>query len=236
MRQGEKVQSGTRDGPAPPEESPTRRTRRLLERQEAHRRRIASALHGETGQMLAALRLNLASPDLAPGSDAGGRLLDETRDLADQLITRLRELTSALWPAMLDDLGLAQAAEWYVGDGAGRAGIRARFHAGREPLEIGEETARAAFEVVREATDNAARHARAGTLDVSLQRRDGSLEVSVRDDGSGFNAGGRPPAWRRQNGGLRYAADRVELLGGELTVESVPGSGTLIRATLPLGP
>lgn len=236
MRQGEKAHSGTRDGTAPPEEPPTRRARRLLERQEAHRRRIASALHDETGQMLAALRLNLASPDLVPRSDAGGRLLDETRDLADRLITRLRELTSALWPAMLDDLGLAQAAEWYAGEAAGRAGVRARFHVEGETLGLGDETARAAFEVVREATDNTASHARAGTLDVMLQRRGGALEVSVRDDGRGFDAGGRPPEWRRHRGGLRYAADRVELLGGELTVESVPGSGTLIRAVLPLDP
>lgn len=206
--------------------------RRLLRDQENQRRCIASALHGDIVQMLTVLKLRLdasARQENAPGPPDG-----ETRAMLDELIARLRELTLELWPTMLDDLGLEDALGWCLE----RAGAQGRFRTALEttglerPLDA--EAAAACFGVIREALRNTVEHAGADRVQVTLRRGGGLLDVEVHDDGRGFD----PAPFRHDNaengGGLRLMADRLELMGGALEIESAPRRGTLIRGTLPL--
>ena len=85
----------------------------------------------------------------------------------------------------------------------------------------------AAYFVASEALANAAKHSEATRIDVSLEQRDGRLVLSIRDDG----VGGADPA---RGSGLVGLTDRVEALGGSITVDSRPGEGTQIRAELPV--
>jgi signal transduction histidine kinase len=91
-----------------------------------------------------------------------------------------------------------------------------------EPIEL------AAYYVVSEALTNTARHARATAVDVGVETGDGVLGVSVRDDGRG----GADPA---RGSGLIGLSDRIEALGGRLSVQSKPGAGTTVHVALPLG-
>jgi len=95
----------------------------------------------------------------------------------------------------------------------------------RAPGEI--ETA--CFRIVQEALSNVARHARARHVDVTLTEQDVAIEVTVRDDGIGFNV-----EQQRTGIGLVGMAERAELAGGRLDIESAPGEGTTLRARFPL--
>lgn len=208
--------------------------RRLIARQEGHRRRVAAALHGEVGQMLAALRLNLVSPELTPETQGGRQLLEESRALVIEPIDHLRALTSELWPAILDDLGLEDAVDWYLQHVAATAGFRGELHTAGSTHGLDAAVARTGFDVVREALANTAAHGGAARVAVTLRRRRESLTLEVQDDGCGFEPAAVHGESGAGEGGLAYAAGRVELLRGELAVESAPGRGTLVRAMVPL--
>ena len=116
-----------------------------------------------------------------------------------------------------------------MGEWAARTGVRAAFHGaglGRLPREV--ETA--VYRVVQEALSNAAKHAGAAAVSVAVARPDGHVSVAVEDDGAGFD----PAAAPRGRLGLLGMRERVELVGGELEVESAPGAGTAVLARIPL--
>jgi PAS domain S-box-containing protein len=201
-------------------------SRRLLDAQEAERRAIARELHDDFGAMLSALKLNLQKE--RGGSDAA----EESLALVDQAIQQVRDLASDLRPAILDDLGLAEALSWYAGREARRAGLDLRLDVERVDGEIPAQLETACFRIVQEALTNAIRHSGARSLEVELRARDGAIRIVVRDDGKGFD----PSAPRGANAagkshGLLNMQERAELAGGGLEIDSAPGRGTTIRAT-----
>jgi signal transduction histidine kinase len=142
------------------------------------------------------------------------------RELALAL-DELRELARGLHPAVLTDRGLGAAVETL----AGRAPFPVEVAAMPEtrlpePVEAG------AYYLIAEALTNVAKYANASTVRVAVTASNGSLEVEVSDDG----IGGADPA---AGSGLRGLADRVEALGGTLTVTSPAGAGTTLRAEIP---
>ena len=102
------------------------------------------------------------------------------------------------------------------------------FEAGREGDRLEPELETGIYRIVQEALTNAVKHGQAQRAAVELVERDHSLRVSIRDDGTGFD-----PAAATDGFGLVGMRERVELLGGELTIESAPGSGTRIAVSLP---
>ncbi|HXQ22296.1 MAG TPA: PAS domain S-box protein [Candidatus Acidoferrales bacterium] len=204
-------------------------SRRLLEVQEAERRHLARELHDEIGQVLTGLALTIDRVGDMVAPPARARLTDARQSL-DDLIGSVRALSLDLRPSMLDDLGLVAAVKWFVERHARQTNTRVRFdHLGLDrrfapEVEIG------AYRIVQEALNNVARHPGVADAWVRLWVEDDALRVEVVDHGKGFDTD-----MAHATGGLHGMHERARLLGGELRVESDPGKGTRVSATLPIG-
>jgi signal transduction histidine kinase len=196
---------------------------RLVSATESERRRIERDLHDGTQQRLVslAMALGLAESKLAADRAAVQPVLREAREALTVALAELRELTQGIRPAILVERGLAAALD----DLSRRAALPVRLELdvrGRLP----EQVEGAAYFVASEALANAAKHSHAGEVRLAAADRGGLLVLEVSDDGIGGAATGRGT-------GLRGLADRVEALGGRLTVSSPPGRGTNLRAEIP---
>jgi len=205
----------------------------LLVVREAEQRRIARDLHDELGQMLTALKLEVASLRRRWGSDGAeplGKGLEQTAQLVDATLDATRRIAMQLRPVALDDLGLEAALEWLVEEMAGRAGFAWSLDSRLDDLPADTERDTAAFRIVQEALTNVAKHANAGRVQVRAVHEGGQLRLSVSDDGSGIL-----PAGARATGSMGIAGmrERARACGGELTVRRRPGGGTRVTARLP---
>ncbi|MDQ1617901.1 MAG: hypothetical protein QOE19_470 [Actinomycetota bacterium] len=197
---------------------------RIVATADETRRRIERDLHDGAQQRLVslALQLRLARAAVPPGL---GQLTAELERVAGGLTStfdELREYARGIHPAILAEGGLGPALRTLARRSAVAVDLNVRAHTRLpELIEVG------AYYVVSEALTNAAKHARAAAVHVDVQVADGELRVMVRDDGVGGAdfAGGS---------GLVGLKDRVEALGGRLSLHSPRGSGTFIRAELPL--
>jgi signal transduction histidine kinase len=210
-------------------------SRQLLEAQESERRAIARELHDELGQALQAIKINLQTARRFP--QEGTQRLDDSIGIVDRTLQQVRNLSLDLRPALLDDLGLVAAVEWYVERQAQRVGFA--WHIAADPLESRPHPTveTACFRVVQEALTNITRHARAQQVWVELQEHEAELLLVIRDDGVGFDV--RAAQERAMHGasfGLLGIQERVELAGGHIEITSAPAHGTEIRARLPLNP
>jgi signal transduction histidine kinase len=196
---------------------------RLVEATEAERRRIERDLHDGTQQRLVsiAMSLGLAEAKLPADPRSARPIVREAREALSLALAELRELSQGIHPSILSERGLEAALD----DLCRRAALPAALECslgGRLPVQI----EAAAYFVVSEALANAAKHSHATEVRVSARVERNSLVVEVADDGIGGAGGGG-------GSGLRGLSDRVEALGGAMTVSSPPGRGTAIRAEIP---
>jgi signal transduction histidine kinase len=196
---------------------------RLVSATESERRRIERDLHDGTQQRLVsiAMALGLAESKLAADRPAVEPVLREARDALAVALAELRELTQGIRPAILVERGLAAALD----DLSRRAALPVRLHVD-VPGRLPEQVESAGYFVASEALANAAKHSHASEVRLAASREGPLLVLEVADDGIGgaSTSGGS---------GLRGLADRVEALGGRLTVSSPPGRGTTLRAEIP---
>lgn len=204
---------------------------RLVEVQEKERRFVAHELHDQLGQTLTGLKLVLEM-SLKPTNPAQAESFAEALRLIDDLMERIRRLSVDLRPHMLDDLGLVPALEWHFRRFGKQTGIQVQLKRTATFSRLPALIETAAYRIVQEALTNVARHSGAKEADVRLWAGDERLRVQVQDRGKGFNAEQALAA--RNSTGLAGMRERAELLGGEFTLESSPGSGTLITVELPL--
>lgn len=206
--------------------------RRLIEAQEAERRRVARELHDEIGQALTAIKLNLQNArfaaDVAPH-------LDESSATIDRALQQVRDLSFDLRPSLLDDLGLIAALRWHLDREAQRAGLISEFVADLLATRLPPELETACFRIAQEALTNVVRHAQAKGVSIQLRRREAELHLVIQDDGIGFNAralgNGRAS---EKNLGVQGMQERALILGGNLAIKSAPERGTEIHAWFPL--
>jgi signal transduction histidine kinase len=210
-------------------------SRQLLQAQETERRRIARELHDEIGQVLTAVKINLQALQRAAAPAAPHPGLQESMAIVDRAVQQVRNLSLDLRPSLLDDLGLVAALRWYVDRQSARAGYHGQLIADPPDLTVPPDVATTCFRVAQEALTNVVRHARAKRVRVELRREDGALQLVVRDDGIGFDvAGASRRAARGASLGLLGMQERVQLVGGQMELESAPGHGTEVRVSLPL--
>jgi signal transduction histidine kinase len=197
---------------------------RVVEAADAERRRLERNLHDGAQQRLVsiALQLRLIALRSAPDSETS-RMLAAAQEELTASLSELRELAHGLHPAVLGNHGLGAALQSLTA----RAPLPVELIVDVEqrppaPVEV------AAYYLVSEALTNVAKYANAQTVTVRVAREHGNLFVAVADDGIG---GANPAA----GSGLRGLADRVESLGGRLSVTSPPADGTTIRAAIPCG-
>jgi two-component system sensor histidine kinase UhpB len=146
---------------------------------------------------------------------------------------QVRSLALELRPMLLETAGLGGTLRWLADQYQQRTGIITQV-AGHVP-DVSGEVAIACFRIVQEALTNVVRHARARHVWIELSQREGLLELVVRDDGEGFDV---PRTLERAassgNLGLIGMRERVEILGGQLEINSQSGQGTRIHVRLPL--
>ena len=209
-------------------------SQRLMEVQEEERRHLARELHDEIGQNLTGLKFAVDALAQAPQSCAAD-LLTEADTLIDGLVTRVRDLSLELRPAMLDDLGLLPALLWLFERYTAQTRIDIAFeHAGLEQQRFAPGIETAAYRIIQEALTNTARHAAVARARVRVWADAETLGIQVIDDGKGFQADRASTAG--VTGGLAGMRERTALLGGQLTVDSAPGQGTRLNVQLPLRP
>ena len=208
----------------------TRLSARLLAAQETERRSISRELHDEVGQTLGAVLVDAANlADRIPAEDTvSHRYLDNIRALADTSVNSIRNIALLLRPSMLDDLGLIPALEWQAREVSRRSGIKVKVTAENVSDSLPDAVRTGVYRLVQEALNNVSRHSGAKSAVVNVQQTADSIGLTVKDDGSGFE----PEKIRGL--GLIGMEERVKQLGGRLEIESQPGHGTLLRATLPL--
>jgi signal transduction histidine kinase len=210
-------------------------SRRLIEAQESERRVVSRELHDEIGQAFTALKLNLQALIAGIDPEATRVTLEESLGLADQALRQARDLSLDLRPALLDDLGLVPALRWYLDRQGKRAGFATEFAASDVGNEVPAEVATTCFRIAQEALTNVARHAAATKVTMELSRRGTVLELVVRDCGRGFDAARASlGAAGGESLGLLGMRERAALVGGSLTIDSTPGSGTEVRVQLPV--
>ncbi len=209
-------------------------SRRLIDMQEAERRRLTRELHDHLGQTMTILKLNLqaAAKGAAPSATPA---LSESITMVDTLVQQLRDLCLDLRPPLLDDLGLVPALRWYVDHQTRHAGLEARVMAGAREERLPAEVETACFRVAQEALTNVLRHARATKVVLGIHREESHLLLTVSDDGVGFDVtAARARASAGATLGLLGMEERMLLLGGTFEVRSQPGQGAVLRACVPL--
>ncbi|MFI7706423.1 histidine kinase [Nonomuraea sp. NPDC049480] len=196
---------------------------RLVNAQEAERRRIERNIHDGVQQQLVAL---IAGLELARAMGGGPGMLADLREQARQTLADLRELAAGIHPAVLSQGGLVEAVEGRCS----RLPVRTTVTSAPElrSRRFADEIEGAMYFTVSEAVANALKHAGATTIDVRLSHADGRLRAAVADDGKGFDP--RTAARR----GLATLADRLDALGGGLDLDSEPGKGTRMNAWVPV--
>ncbi len=195
---------------------------RLVEAGDAERRRLERDLHdGAQSRLVAlALKLRVARMKVEPGSEAAGLLEESSAELQASL-DELRELARGIHPAILSDRGLEPALRML----ADRAPVPVSLVADVDDLPPAVETA--IYFIVAEGLTNVAKYARASEASVVVERLEaGGVVVEIRDDGVGG-------ADVSSGSGLRGLADRVAAVDGRVELDSPPGRGTLLRASIP---
>jgi signal transduction histidine kinase len=201
---------------------------RVVAAQDAERRRIQRDLHDGVQQEVVALtaKLGLARQRLGRGDPSGQHLLVELQaDLGD-LQRTLREVAHAIHPPILADHGLLSAVEAQAARLPVAMAVRA--DAALRDLRFPPLIEATAWYALAEALSNVVKHADATQVDVCLRQPNGRLTLEVRDDGRGFDA----DAGRGL--GLTGLVDRLDIVGGSLTVHSATGCGTTLRIDIPL--
>ena len=199
----------------------------------AERERLARELHDTIAQGFASVVTQLESAEQAlderPG-DAREHLAKATR-IARESLGEVRHSVRALRPDLLQETSLGSALDRTVRQWAADSGVPARLLTTGEPVALRPETELALLRTAQEALANVARHAAATRVVVSLSYLGDMVTLDVDDDGAGFDGRERPGP----DGGFGLVGmrERVEAAGGGLTVESTPGEGTTIAASVP---
>jgi len=201
--------------------------RRLLQVQEEERRAVARDLHDDLGQIATAVDIDLKRAHRASDEEKRVQLLGRATEGMGRLIETLRGVLGRLRATAIEDLGLEGALRGLFREVEQAYGVVVEAHIevdSEPPLEV----ALAGFRVVQEALSNVAHHAGVDRAEVKVRGTSNELEVQVADRGRGFDSA-KDPAGRY---GLLGMRERVELLAGDVRVESSPGGGTRVRARI----
>jgi PAS domain S-box-containing protein len=205
-------------------------TERMEKAREEERTRVARDLHDDIGQILTAIKMELAwiGKHIANKNNEASTRLTSTVKLVNEGVHSVRRICTGLRPPVLDDLGLGAAIEWQAADFTKRTGVDCRLQLPSDTLDLDSDQRTACFRIFQECLTNISRHAHARTVDVSLSPDGGDLVLVVRDDGMGFQETARTGSL-----GILGMRERAEVCGGELTIDSSPGTGTAVTLRIP---
>jgi signal transduction histidine kinase len=212
---------------------------RLQAAREAEGTRIAREIHDELGSVLTGLKWDLEEIgrmlSTQPGQSQLAVMLEKVRaliKLIDLSVSTLRRIASELRPSILDDLGLVAAIEWQAQQFQGRTGIVCVCDCVLDKVELTEEQSTAVFRILQEALTNVLRHAQASKVDIKTDKENGYFVLSVSDHGKGMTESEKSG---QQSLGILGMRERAHLVGGEVSITSVQGQGTVVTVRVPIG-
>ncbi len=208
--------------------------RRLSLAQEEERRRLSRELHDQVGQSVTGLSLGLKA--LERTGSAPLAELQALQALARDIGRDIHRTAADLRPAALDDLGLEKALAALAAGCAQPAHVRIDIQAVGAISGLPTEVEILVYRVVQEALNNVLKHAKANSVSVVLERSREKLRVIIEDDGIGFDPDLPPDANGPPALGLLGMRERLDLVGGGMTIESTAGIGATLFIDVPLAP
>lgn len=207
----------------------------LMSSQEEERKRISRELHDVVAQALTGIKVRLAAlkTESAANSRDLVKRISTAQKLMEDSVAIVQEFARNLRPAALDDLGLISALRSYLRGVTERTGLRFSLSASAQMEKLESDKRTALFRIVQEAVTNIIRHANASDVKVSIRKQRGAVSMTIQDNGKGFEVEKIGASDVAKRLGLLGMRERVELVGGSLSVESTPGQGTTVRADVP---
>ena len=202
---------------------------KLISTQESTLRYISRELHDEFGQLLTAMGAMLGrARNRVPENSPLRPELVEVRDVAQSALDKVRSLSQALHPVMLDEAGLDPTLDWYLPTFERQAGIAIKYEKTGQSFPLDASAAVHVYRVIQESLNNVVRHARTKAAWVRLQYGADQLELEIEDHGAGIML-------PTQNRGIGLVAmrERAQLLGGSIEFLQPTGGGTLVRLIIP---
>ena len=202
---------------------------KLIATQESTLRYISRELHDEFGQILTAIgsMLRRAGTHAPEGSTLRADL-QEVLETVQSTLEKVRSLSQALHPVMLDEAGLESTLDWYIPTVERQTGIAISYEKQGEPFPVDSAAGVHVYRILQEALNNIARHSGAKQAWVRLRFLERTLELEVRDQGTGFQE-----VPNRRGIGLVAMRERSELMGGKITISRLPEGGTVVHLTVP---
>ena len=206
--------------------------RRLIEAHEEERAWIGRELHDDVNQRLALLAVELdhARQQLPP-TGAIQNVIQHAQERITEIASDIQGLSHHLHSSKLDYLGLVSASNSFCRDVAQQSKAQVNFSHRDVPRTLPKEVSLCFFRVLQEALQNAVKHSGGKQFHVTLRRTEDRLELMVADDGAGFDLN---QAASGKGLGLISMRERLQLVGGELSIRSTPGTGTTVRALVRL--
>ena len=219
------------------EEKASQLLEKVMVAQEDERKRIARELHDETSQSLAALAMRLKTGQgwLKRDLHRAGELLEESKNETVRIMRELHNIIYHLRPTLLDDLGLVPALRWLAESKDWGRVWQVEVFGEWNGDRIGAQVETALFRIGQEAITNAAKYSEADKLSIEYKLTEREAILQIKDNGHGFawddsaqNSQGKKPL------GILGMMERASLLGGRVTINTLPGAGTSVTATIPL--
>jgi signal transduction histidine kinase len=212
-------------------------SRQLLLAQEEERKRISRELHDEIAQTLTGINVRLAALKLEASVNTKGlqNRISSTQRMVEKSVDIVHRFARDLRPTVLDDLGVIPALHAFMKEFTKQTGIHIHFttYASGRIERLDTVTRTVLYRVAQEALTNVGRHAHASRVDVSIQKLPRAVGLTIQDNGRSFQVERVVHAKRNKRLGLLGMRERVEMVGGSLRVESLPGQGTTIHAEIP---
>jgi len=210
-------------------------SRQVLSAQEEERKRISRELHDVIAQMLTGINIRLATlkTEAAHSTQGLTKSIANTQRLVEKSVNIVHRFARELRPAVLDDLGLISALHSLMKGFTDKTGIPIKLtaFAGVDQLDG---TRRAVlYRVAQEALTNVARHAHASQVEAHIQQLPAAVRLQIKDNGKSFDVDRVLFSGNSKRIGLLGMRERVEMIGGRLSIESAPGKGTTINAQIP---
>jgi signal transduction histidine kinase len=205
---------------------------RLMRVQDDERRRIARELHDSTGQVLAALGMNLNTMQLDSSSENYAKFA-ECINLISSASSEIRNLSYLLHPPLIDETGLRTAVEEYAHGFGKRSGLQITVGISKDIGRLEGNREIALFRVIQESLGNVHRHSGSPTASIRIFRLGQDVVLEITDQGCGLPSGSEGKL--KSGVGIRSMHERLRPFGGDVSIKST-GSGTVVRAVLPHAP
>ncbi|HMH22837.1 MAG TPA: PAS domain S-box protein [Puia sp.] len=208
----------------------------LQEIREEERSDIAREIHDELGQQLTGLKMDLSwigKREILEQDPEISQKVVGIMDLLDTTIKTVRRIATDLRPSILDDLGLIAAIEWQSQEFQKRSGIGTEFISAMDEFKYSSIMAIGLFRICQESLTNVARHSGATNVCITLFEDNGYILLKIEDNGKGFEV---QRGKDKKTLGLLGMRERALMMGGDFTIDSQPGKGTILTVIIPLTP